>query len=1308
MENPGHLATYDRRTRMDFVEINKSTDTKKKEVSYWPDFVYSRPDGTELQDIVIKGKEFYAFWDRNNHTWSKSQSRLFLLIDAETRKVEKESDPIPGYTSTWSSIRKDSSGRAKAFKNYVGNLETEVPDFDAKVLFKSDSAKRSDYSTTKLPYDLKDMKTPAFDELINVLYSPKELEKIMWFMGAALTPEMTKIEKFLFLYGGRGSGKGTVIDIFKKVYEGYWHNISLSDLTGGGPFATKDVKECPLLIDEDTDMSRIKKDTNLLKLTAHEPLNVNMKFAHEYYVTFHGLVLTASNRTYKVRDVNAGITRRAVVARPTNKTVDRTDYDRLIKQIDFEIPGIAYKAVKFFKEKGRKYYEDYVDTEMIEDTNIFHRFMVENEVALKDPMTNAELLPLYKLYLDELGYDSKYAAKDIYENLSKYYEKNATRKMIDGKRYRNVHEGLKRSLLHTGNADEVYLKDNSLSWLDLNAKKSIFDIEFKDSLAQVANKAGTPSVEWGKCKTTLKDIDTEKVHYMRPPKNLIILDFDLKDSEGNKKRELNLLAAQQYPPTYAEYSKSGQGLHLAYYWDGDPDELSNLIKENIEIKVFTGKQSLRRKMVGCNNLPIKHISSGLPLKKEEPVVYKDIDSFSWTDRKMRTSIVKALNRGYHDDTRSNIDMIKHVFEEAEKEGVEYDLSDLKKDVLTFAMRSTHQAPYCMNVVRHINYSTISADQNDLRNIPLDKKIYPNEELIFFDIEVYPNLLLVEWKRFGQDKVHKMFNPTREELIPLMHNPLVGFNNRRYDNHIIYNAYLGATNAELFAQSQEIISSHKGDGAGMMNNAWDLSYTDIYDYSSKKQSLKKWEVELGLVHDEAEFPWDQPLAKEHWNRIAEYCENDVRATEEVFKATQSDYEARCFLARLTGGSVSDSTNSLAAKFLFGDDPEPQKKFVYTDLSTIFPGYKFDKFESDTKKKSTYMGDYPSEGGYVYSEPGIYKDVAEIDVESMHPTSAIQLNYFGPYTKRYAELKQARLYIKHGDIENAGKMMNGLLKPYLGNPDDLPGLAKALKLVINGVYGMSSAKFPNKFKHPDNIDNIIAKRGALFMISLKHAVQDKGWRVVHIKTDAIKISDITDEKIKFVEDFGKKYGYSFAVEHVFDKFALLNKAVNVGHVEDNDKWGKESNTWEAIGAEFLQPFVYKTIFEPDTKMDIQDYFETKQVKNAMYFKDSEGKLIFIGKVGQFYASITGMELVRENKPDAEGNPRYGSVTGTKGVLWRSAEQLKNHDTPIEDVDMNHYLELVEDSIVHIKQLETEPGQASWFFPAKTSKNYKQILD
>ena len=93
--------------------------------------------------------------------------------------------------------------------------------------------------------------------------------------------------------------------------------------------------------------------------------------------------------------------------------------------------------------------------------------------------------------------------------------------------------------------------------------------------------------------TKLSDIDTSKLHYVMVPENHIIIDFDIKDENGNKSFERNLEEASKWPATYAELSKSGGGIHLHYIYTGDVSKLSRVYNDNIEIKVFTGKSSER-------------------------------------------------------------------------------------------------------------------------------------------------------------------------------------------------------------------------------------------------------------------------------------------------------------------------------------------------------------------------------------------------------------------------------------------------------------------------------------------------------------------------------------------------------------------------------------------------------------------------------------------------------------------------------------------------------------------------------------------
>jgi hypothetical protein len=311
------------------------------------------------------------------------------------------------------------------------------------------------------------------------------------------------------------------------------------------------------------------------------------------------------------------------------------------------------------------------------------------------------------------------------------------------------------------------------------------------------------------------------------------------------------------------------------------------------------------------------------------------------------------------------------------------------------------------------------------------------------------------------------------------------------------------------------------------------------------------------------------------------------------------------------------------------------------------------------------DIPGEGGYVYAEKGMYHDVALLDVASMHPTSIVNLNLFGEYTPNFKDLLDARLAIKAGDYDNARKMLNGKLAPYLTNPEKAKDLSYALKIVINIVYGLTSARFDNPFRDNRNKDNIVAKRGALFMIDLKHAVQAQTnprtgnpYVVAHIKTDSIKIPEATPEIIDFVFDFGKQYGYDFEHEATYEAFCLVNDAVYVAR-----QGSGENAKFTAVGAQFQHPYVYKSLFsEEDIKFD--DMCETKQVqKGAMYLDfansykpgpDDLEKMHFVGKTGRFVpvteSSGVGGTLYRHS----EG--KFYAVSGTKDYFWAEAELVK----------------------------------------------------
>lgn len=379
----------------------------------------------------------------------------------------------------------------------------------------------------------------------------------------------------------------------------------------------------------------------------------------------------------------------------------------------------------------------------------------------------------------------------------------------------------------------------------------------------------------------------------------------------------------------------------------------------------------------------------------------------------------------------------------------------------------------------------------------------------------------------------------------------------------------------------------------------------------------------------------------------------------------------------------------------------------DIINAFPGYEF------VDGKNIYRGTDVGKGGYVYAEPGMYGNIALLDVASMHPHSAINLNAFGEYTQHFKDLVDARIAIKRKDFDKARKMFGGKLAPYLDDETTAKNLTQALKIAINSVYGLTSANFDNPFRDIRNKNNIIALRGALFMRTLQDEVQKRGFKVAHIKTDSIKIPDATPEIIEFVTDFGRQYGYEFEHEATYDRMCLVNDAVYIAKYDNGE--------WTATGTQFQIPYVFKKLF---SKEDIlfDDLCETKSVTSSLYLdmnenlpdvsslekelnkvlKNSPGdeNLInnlkeeiakghnyrFIGKVGRFCPIKPGCGgglLMREK------DGKYYSATGAKGYRWLEAEIVSSLGRT-DDIDEGHFKEMADAAIDTIKKY----GDYEWF--------------
>lgn len=413
---------------------------------------------------------------------------------------------------------------------------------------------------------------------------------------------------------------------------------------------------------------------------------------------------------------------------------------------------------------------------------------------------------------------------------------------------------------------------------------------------------------------------------------------------------------------------------------------------------------------------------------------------------------------------------------------------------------------------------------------------------------------------------------------------------------------------------------------------------------------------------------------------------------------------------------------------------------SEFINAFPSYHY-YIDGKGEIHNVYRDVELGKGGWVYAKPGIHSNIALLDAASLHPMSIIALNKLGKYTQRYKDLRQARVYIKHGEYDKAGELFDGKLKKYLGDRSTADSLSAALKLPLNSFFGLSFATFSNPARDSRDINNIIALRGALFMKTLFDEVEARGFKVIAIRTDSIKIANANLEIIQFVQEFGKKYGYEMEHEATYERICLIDNAQYVatlldpsecekqyGYVpSDNAKhFRKHSHPWTVTGKMYMRPFIFKTLFtgEPVT---FDDLCETNTVKDAAIYLDMNETLpnvanyekelsrrknnethpdklmklnpdledysdedlekeiakghnyCFVGRVGRFYPI----------KPGAGGGwqlvyrrGKYDYVSGSKGIRWLQAEGVKQLGKE-DDIDPRYHQAEIDKALKAMEQ-------------------------
>ena len=914
---------------LDFVTVS-ARRLKNGSYEIGPKFIAKKS-----KDLMIRGRDFYAIWNEEAKMWSTDEDDLIQLVDAElTRYSEEHADeygPDVHILYMWDC---DNNSLDKFHKYCQKQCRDNYRMLDEELIFANTELRRENYASKRLNYPLCSGSIDAYDKLIRTLYTEEERHKIEWAIGSIVSGDSKTLQKFMVLYGAAGTGKSTILNIIQLLFDGYYSVFDAKALgSANNSFALEPFKTNPLVaIQHDGDLSRIEDNTRLNSLVSHELMSVNEKFKGLYETRFKCFLFMGTNRPVKITDGKSGLLRRLIDVTPSGNKVPVKEYNKLMKQIHFELGAIAQHCLEVYQEDPG-YYDDYIPKSMMSASNDFYNFVCDSYTIFKkeDGTTLKAAWEMYKTYVDEAKVPFPFSKRNFKEELRNYfYNYDDQIDKDDGTKLISYYSGFKTDIFEAEMSgrrverkeevkEETEKGEEKIEipeWLQLEPQASVFDTECSGCIAQYANTSETPSRAWDNVKTSLSELDTSKLHYVKVPENHIVIDFDIKDDEGNKSFEKNLEAASKWPPTYAEVSKGGAGIHLHYIYTGDPTELSRVYEESVEVKVFTGKSSLRRRLSLCNALNIAVISSGLPMKEVKSVI--NFDGIK-NEKMLRSLLKKHLNKEIMGNTKPSIDMIKKCLDEAYESGIGYDVSDMRNAVYSLAVSSSNQADTCLKLVGEMKFKSEEASETVNES--------GSDDLVFYDVECFSNLFLVCYKFAGEGKpVVKLINPSPAQIEELLRFKIVGFNCRKYDNHMLYACLMGYNNQQLYNLSQDIIMRKQG----FFSQAYSLSYTDIYDYASEKMSLKKWEIKLGIRHLELGLPWDKPVPEELWSKVVEYCGNDVISTEAVFNATHADFNVRKLMAELSGLTVNDTNRMHITRTIFGTERKPM--LVYTDLAT----------------------------------------------------------------------------------------------------------------------------------------------------------------------------------------------------------------------------------------------------------------------------------------------------------------------------------------------------------------------------------------
>lgn len=541
-----------------------------------------------------------------------------------------------------------------------------------------------------------------------------------------------------------------------------------------------------------------------------------------------------------------------------------------------------------------------------------------------------------------------------------------------------------------------------------------------------------------------------------------------------------------------------------------------------------------------------------------------------------------------------------------------------------------------------------------------------ENLLFYDVEVYPHNAFVVFKNIEKETV-KVFHNDFTGLSEFIEGKtLVGFNNYWYDDHILHYMLDLKTVPQIKALNDRIIG-----GERMKIKFPKFESLDVFQQIDVGMpSLKKIEGNMGkmILESSTSFDINRPLTPEEYKDNLAYCEYDVEMTVEIYKKRINSYfKPKQSLVEMLGNEVGTkwNTTTLSANVLLSKPlPKWSNIRVPEEMMEMVPSEVVDLWMTKEKGNVT-IHDFDCE--IVFGFGGLHgqhtrikrvENVKLLDVASMYPHIILNINGLGTATEKYRELLERRIEVKHKDKV----------------------LSDALKLILNSVYGNLKNKFSTLYNPKAALSVCAYGQIALYELCKRLAPFAT---IININTDGVGFIPHGDEYIGIWEQWEKDFKLTLE-EDEFDLFIQkdVNNYIGVHGDSIKCKGGDvaryhgdaifKNNNARIIDIAIVDKLIYgKDVL--DTLLDHTDQphlFQYVLQAGGTYKGtfDEEGNQY--NKVNRVFASKKDGFCLFKKRHD-EGLVRFADAP-MKMFLWNEeCDDLKDFE---RIVDLNHYYQII----------------------------------